>query len=115
AGAREGSVFESNEDLRVAVRRLEWMHKWLVPAASLVLAGAFALFGLARLGIWPFGPWSLAPISERLSPRNFDVPGYEGVFIALGLVLAAGGFVFARYVSGMAKQPVWANLRGGAA
>ncbi len=115
AGARDGSVFESGEDLRVAARRLEWMHKWLVPAASLGLAAAFALFGLARLGIWPFGPWSTAPIGEALSPRNFTVPQYEGVFIAVGLVLAAGGFVFARYVSGMAKQPVWSNLRGGAA
>lgn len=115
AGARDGSVFESGEDLRVASRRLEWMHKWLVPAASLLLATAFALFGLARLGIWPFGPWSLEPIRALLSPRNFTVPGYEGVFIAVGLVLGAGGFVFARYVSGMAKQPVWSNLRGGAA
>lgn len=108
AGARESSVFgERTDDLRVAAKRLTWMHKWLLPIASLVFATV-----LASLGVW-----LLLRGQDVLSKDTFRSldQSAAGWAISIGLALAFIGFVFARYVSGMAKQPVWANLRAGAA
>jgi len=106
ASARESSVFgERADDLLVAAKRLAWMHKWLVPLASLVFAVA-----LVGLGIWRLS-WGQY-VLERDSFKSLAYPGWA---ISIGLALAFVGFVFARYVAGMARQPAWANLRAGAA
>lgn len=108
ASARESSVFgERPDDLRVAAKRLAWMHKWLVPLSSLVFAAV--LGGL--------GAWRLVHGQDILQRDSFESlqKTQQGWGIALGLALAFVGFVFARYISGMAKQPAWANLRAGAA
>lgn len=108
ASARETSVFgERADDLRVAARRLAWMHKWLLPIASLLFATV-----LAALGVWLL--YHGQDILSKDSFRSLDQSA-AGWAISIGLALAFVGFVFARYVSGMAKQPVWANLRAGAA
>ena len=38
-----------------------------------------------------------------------------GWAVAIGVGLAVVSFIFSRFTAGMAKQPVWRNLRGGAA
>ena len=82
------------------------MHKYLVPGTSLALAAA-----IAGVGYWRFldGRAVLRDENNFQSAPNFGWP------IAIGLGLAFTGFVFARYVAGMAKQPVWAPLKSGAA
>ncbi|MBL9031426.1 MAG: hypothetical protein JNM80_06930 [Phycisphaerae bacterium] len=102
--AATSSVFDDRaEDLRVAARRLRIMHKWLVPSASLFVGAA-----LIGLGLWYFA-------AGRAHIENFQPPRLRGWAIAIGLGVAFVGFLFARYMSGMAKQKVWTNLRAGAA
>lgn len=104
--AAASSVFEEGgEDLRVGARRLEMMHRYLLPAASLVIGGV-----LIAIGIWRLGPGL-----KQVDPANFVAPTQRGWALTIGLLIGFLGFVFARYVSGMAKQPVWANLRAGGA
>ncbi|MBL8764468.1 MAG: hypothetical protein JNM07_09395 [Phycisphaerae bacterium] len=106
AALRQSSVFDqASGDLRLAARRLAWMHRVLMPAVSVLVASSFAALGLLRF----------ASAKGSLNPDTFVAPPQRGWAIAIGLCAAIAGFIFARFVSGMAKQPVWANLRGGAA
>lgn len=105
--ARQASVFETEGDeLRVAARRLRWMYRFLVPGVSILLSA-----GLLALGFWRYFPGH-----ELVNPEKFAAarPEAGGWALSLGLASAAIGFIFARYVAGMAKQRVWANLRAGA-
>lgn len=105
-GGAASSVFEQNpDDLRLAARRLAWMHAYLLPAASIILSAAYLSIGLTRF----FAGRGL------IDPEKFVLPQQRGWAVAIGLGLAVIGFIFARFVSGMAKQAVWGNLRGGAA
>lgn len=100
------SVFEGQgAEFRVAARRVQMLHRFAVPAVSLAI-------GAAMIGL---GLWRLSQAREMVSPDRFGEPAQRGWAIAIGLSLAFIGFVFARYVSGMAKQRVWANLRAGSA
>lgn len=100
------SVFDQNaDDLRVAARRLAWMQRILLPLISLLL-------GAGYLGIAFFRFVSARRIVDV---DTFSLPTLTGWAIAVGLAAAVLAFVFARFVAGMAKQPVWANLRAGAA
>jgi membrane protease subunit HflK len=108
-GTREGSVFnEKVDDVRINAARLSWMHRVLVPIVSLVYA-----FAVAGIAVWRLnsGKAYLPQVKEDL-PLAASVSGWA---IGLGLGLALVGFFFARYAAGMAKQPVWRNLRAGAA
>lgn len=108
SAARESSVFgTSSDDLRVNAKRLAWMHRFLVPTASILVAGL-----LIGWGVWQY----LA--ATRGSPTlvdSFIALPERGWAIAMGLGVAIVGFVFARYCAGMARQPVWSMLRSGAA
>lgn len=106
SGARESSAFseQSNDDLRVAAKRLSWMHRILVPTASLIYAAA-----LAALGFLFFQHGRVV-----LSQESFASAPNIGVPIGIGLTIAFVGFIFARYVAGMSKQDVWKHLRAGA-
>lgn len=105
--ARQSTVFEEHaEDLRVAHKRLAWMHKFLVPGSSLALAALLILVGLARLSS------GRGLVSRDAFPMPNDA--FRPWEVVLGLVLAAAGFLYARWIAGMAKQAVWANLRAGA-
>lgn len=107
--AAASSVFDqSASELRVAAKRLRAMYRFFLPASGLVIGGL-----LLAVGIWRF---SLA--RARFSPEAFSevAPSrYPAAGIAVGLGCAFVGFVFARYIAGMAKQKVWENLRAGAA
>lgn len=100
------SVFEGEADnLNVAARRLETMQRVLVPVVSLVIGAALVGLGISRF----FGG------TEAAIPDGFAAPPQGAWAIAIGLALAALGFVFARFVSGMAKTREWSMLNGGAA
>lgn len=104
--AAASSVFEEGaRDLRLAAARLRWMQRFLVPGVS-VLVGAL----LVGLGLLQFRTGR--PVFERTEQVAPALPGWA---VAIGLIVAFVGFLIARYVSGMGKQKVWANLRGGAA
>lgn len=105
AAAADASVFEGiADDQSVQRGRLEWMHRWFLPIVSLVIALAAILLGVFYL------LKANAPVEGPvvLSTRN-------GWAIALSVAIAGLGFVFARFVSGMAKVPAWSLLRAGAA
>lgn len=107
--ARDASAFSAATDVRVQALRLESMHRWLVPVMSVAMALALLGLGFVRLrsGLEHIG-------YDKANVDQFVKPTDRGWAIAVGISLAVIGFVFARFVSGMAKQKVWANLRGGA-
>jgi modulator of FtsH protease HflK len=100
--AATSSVFEENEgEHKVAARRLKMMYRLLLPAVSIAVGTALVTFGI----------WRFRSGRELLA---FDPPiDHRGWALAAGLAVAFVGFLFARYMAGMAKQKVWANLRGG--
>lgn len=109
-GTRDGSVFnEKADDVRLALKRLNWMHRVVVPGVSLLYAG-----GLIGLGLWRLQSGRDYLIVDSLK-SPFRSAGEPGWAIGVGLGLAIVGFFFARYAAGMAKQAVWGNLRAGAA
>jgi modulator of FtsH protease HflK len=115
AGGASASVFSTSDEMRPAAKRLGNMHKFVVPAVSLLLAGL-----LLGLGFWRL--WGvLHPLGDAgplYSPDQFVRPTsmHSGWAMALGgIPMGVVGFILARYAAGLSKQPVWANLRGGAA
>jgi regulator of protease activity HflC (stomatin/prohibitin superfamily) len=102
------SAFEvAGEDMRVAARRLAAVRRFFLPGMSLLIGGLFIAVGLLRLRTGR--PLFDADTFDKVTPTQ---PGWG---VAVGLGAAFVGFVFARFVSGMAKQPAWTALRAGAA
>lgn len=112
------SVFEARGDeFKVAARRLASMERWLVPTVGI-------LMGLSLLGlsIWrtpiQFGFVFSSGLSGGAGTgESFNRVSslHMGWGIGLGLLIGFVGFIFARYISGLAKQAEWANLRAGSA
>ncbi|MHA7812211.1 MAG: SPFH domain-containing protein [Phycisphaerales bacterium] len=101
SGAAAASAFESSGDeLRVAARRLAFMYKWVVPGTAVLLAIITIWFG--------FGTY------RSIEPGQVNSTDHPGWALAIGIAVAVVGFVFARFISGMAKVEAWANLRAGA-
>ena len=85
------------------------MHQWMAPIMSLVIAGGMLIAAWLE--------WQALQQVEILSERSATL-GFNnlwGLAIALSLGVALVSFIFSRFVAGMAKQPAWQNLRGGAA
>jgi regulator of protease activity HflC (stomatin/prohibitin superfamily) len=109
-GQDAAALFEGDEaESRVAARRLELMHRWLVPGASLLLAGVLGFLSWATLR------WFAVQDDPNIDASVFSVGPALGWQLAVSLGLALVAFIFSRFVAGMAKQPAWQNLRGGAA
>lgn len=103
--AGSSSVFEqSGDDLRVAAKRLRAMQKVFLPAVSIVVGGLLIAGGIVRF----LSGKNLA------SPDRFRHPQDPGFVLFVTVAAAIIGFVFARFVSGMAKQPIWKTLGAGA-
>jgi modulator of FtsH protease HflK len=101
--AATASVFEQAEDIHVAAKRLRGMYRFLLPAVSLTVAAL-----LIGYGLWRFN-------TARNGLESFVAPArLRGWGIAISLVVAFVGFMFARYCSALSRERVWANLRGGA-
>jgi regulator of protease activity HflC (stomatin/prohibitin superfamily) len=107
------SVFEAERGATgVAARRLELMHKWLMPAVSVLLAAVLALLGwwmAIRMGTYS------AAVTDATQAAEFARTPALGWAVAICLAFAAASFIFSRFVAGMSQQPAWRNLRGGAA
>jgi len=107
SGGVSASAFsDASDDMRVAARRLIFIQKWIVPASGLVFAIINILAGLSRLKSWS------AYSSSETFTYNTNI---LGATLAIGLAIGVVGFIFARFVSGMGKVPIWASLRAGAA
>lgn len=107
--AAAASVFEgAGGELRIAAKRLRAMYRYYVPAAGLVLGGV-----MLGVGLWRFDAVRGLFAPEEFARRAPSVHPAAGM--AIGVACAFIGFVFARYIAGMAKQKVWENLRAGAA
>ncbi|MFG0283016.1 MAG: SPFH domain-containing protein [Phycisphaerales bacterium JB039] len=103
--ASSTSVFEQSEDdLRVAAKRLRSMHQWFLPAVS-------ALYGLSLLVMEGL---LLRRGLHFFSPRDHVMPDAPMLALTVGLAVAFVGFIVGRYFAGMAQRQVWQNLRGGA-
>ena len=101
SGASAASAFESSGDeLRIAARRLAAIYKWVIPAGALLIGFINIVYGISSMGSW---------ISDPNRTQGF------GFQLAIGISIAVVGFVFARFVSGMGKEPAWSNLRAGSA
>ncbi len=111
--AQSSAFAEAADELRPHARRLAWMHKFLVPGVSLALGAGLITIGYLRFTsgskLIGFDPTTSADLFAPAKPAHW------GWAISIAISLAVVGFIFARYVSGMAKQKVWTNLRGGAA
>lgn len=106
-GGASASFFDSAaSENRVAARRLAMMHKWLMPALSIMLA--LGLGGFAALMLRYMNGIRVGAVAEF---RRTDELGWA---VAICLGFAVLSFIFSRFIAGMAKQTVWQNLRGGA-
>ena len=102
------SVFQSaNDEFRVAARRVAFLHRFVIPAVAILFGAGLIAVGYFRYRFAALDNYKL------LDPSTFHVEA-RGLAIALELIIAAVGFVLARYVAGMAKQPAWSMLRAGA-
>ncbi len=109
-GEEAAALFEAEAgESRVAARRLELMHRWLVPGASLLLAGILAFLA------WTILRWFAVQDDPNVVVSPFGVGGVLGWQLAVAVGLALVAFIFSRFVAGMAQQAAWQNLRGGAA
>lgn len=107
AAAADRSIFErTQEDLSAARRRVKALYRWGLPGASL-FTGAYLL----GMGAWLFRA-NLGYFDAAAS----DLPrmGQAGAALAVAGGLAFFAFLVGRYLLGMAEQPEWQLLRGGA-
>lgn len=105
---RGGSAFDADaEGIRVQSRRLDLMHKWLMPALSLVIATTLVIMGLAWMR------W-FSNLDAVDAGTGFVITPDTGFAVAICLTLALASFIFSRFIAGMARIPAWQNLRGGA-
>jgi modulator of FtsH protease HflK len=112
--AASSSVFEQSDDLRVAAKRLRAMYRVMVPVVSLSVGAALVLAGVLRFRAAKDALETYGRVPAELSgmlQTNADLRGWG---VAAGVAVAFVGFLFARYISGMSKEKVWSNLRGGA-
>ncbi len=102
--AAAASVFESTgDDFRVAARRLQAMYKIFFPVVSVLIGGGLLAIGWMRY------------TSGKTLVEVDDAPTMRGWALGIEIGVAVAMFLLARYAGGMARQPVWANLRAGGA
>lgn len=100
------SIFDlEEEDFLVARRRLQWMHRWLLP--SFVVLAVFYLLG-GHFVAWPMALFGRIADDEIWGQINHA---------SLSMLIVAGiafiSFLFSRYVGGMAREPEYRLLRAG--
>ena len=107
SSAAEASVFEGTAaDQLVQSNRLAWMHTWFLPTVSLLVAAVYLALG--------FGLFFASQRHPNFT-GIFEAPPHSGWAIPISVGVFACGFIFARFVAGMAKQEVWSLLHAGSA
>ena len=103
------SAFDGEREVsQAAARRLIFMHHWLMPIMSLIMA-----ILLATISYFTF-VW-LARLDDTTGNAvTFAVGSNLGWQLAICAALSLLTFIFSRFVAGMSQQPAWQNLRGGA-
>lgn len=104
AGA-DSSIFQASaDDLRVARRQLERLHRFALPICSLITA-------LYLIGT---GLWLIRGAEDALKVRQPILPGAQLATIGFLAGMTLVGFLVSRYLAGMARSACWMLLRGGA-
>ena len=96
---------EADTQIRTAARRLEGVQKIGMPIFGLSIGAVLLSVGLVRFA------QGRAAFAEQ---AEFPETAAHNWGLVIGLAVAFVGFIFARFVSGMAKQRVWASLGAGA-
>ena len=104
AASPDAGIFDLQDDaLLVQRRRLNWMHRWFMPAWG----GLLALGHIVWAGAW---------YATALPVKDPQWPTCARPQIALPFVVGVTFFcfLFSRYASGMARRPEWHLLRSAA-
>lgn len=104
AADASSSVFEEIDQTPRASRALNAIRRGVLPVVSISLGASLIITGVVR--------WNEATARDVFEDVTVDHRGF-GIFI--GIAMGVVGFIFARYVSGMAVHRVWSSLRAGAA
>ena len=110
-GNDQSSIFESAGDVvRPAASRLKLIHRWVMPGFSLSIAASLILISFLLLRFL-----DRLNHQEDLLQTFIQHTSFIGWALAVSLAFALTSFIYSRFIAGMAKIPVWANLRGGSA
>ena len=105
AGEAQAIFDAEDEAYLIEKRRLDWMLRWLVPGAAVILAAYHIV------GSFVWWPWELGtPLDDEVW-RPTQHSGRAMAFVGGAGFLA---FLFSRYTTGMARVPGWRMLRSGA-
>jgi regulator of protease activity HflC (stomatin/prohibitin superfamily) len=112
ASRSDTTVFGSERagDALVAQKRLQKLQRYLLPVVALATAAFLAYTGVTTVSYVN----ALASGTDAPEVAKFSVGSATGWQLAICVSLALVAFIFSRFVAGMAKQPAWQNLRGGA-
>ncbi len=108
AASGRTDLFEQGVDeLAAARKRLDFLHKWLIPITGLVVGVYLAATALLLL------PQATDLLLKGIVP----LPVPESAFLVMAFTggITFLGFVAGRYVSGLSRQTEWQFLQGGAA
>ena len=100
----------SGDDVRPAAARLKFIHKWVMPVLSLSVSGSL-IFAAYRILVF----LDHLDHSDDILQTSISQTTLTGWALAVSLGFALTTFIYSRFISGMAKIKVWANLRGGSA
>lgn len=103
--ASESIFADTDVSLRTHRRRLESMHRLLLPATSLILAAAW--IGLGVIGLSSLARWPLADAAWPVPQNALALAAVAGLVFGFGL------FLFSRYASGLARTPGGSLIRSG--
>ena len=105
------SMFNAEEKLtRPAARRLQLIHKWIMPILSILTALMLVLIGVVILRFL-----GRLDHQDDLRQTYLSQTPHIGWALAVSMGFALVSFIYSRFVAGMGKVPAWSNLRGGSA
>jgi len=105
AEGKDTSVFEgktTEESMHLAVRRLAWLERFLIPIFAII----YAVYMLA-IGYWLFYRVNRAEVNPLAADKTLQI---SAAYLA---GLAVLSFLFSRYAVGMSRQSAWRPLRAG--
>jgi regulator of protease activity HflC (stomatin/prohibitin superfamily) len=105
------SMFNAEEKLtRPEARRLQLIHKWIMPFLSILTAVMLIVIGVVMLRFL-----GRLDHQDDLMQTFLSQTPHIGWALAVSMGFALVSFIYSRFVAGMGKVPAWTNLRGGSA